>query len=435
MAQVNDSVLIIGAGVFGISTAYQLLTRGFTDVTVLERAETLPPADGTSNDFNRIVRTSYDDPFYAKLAHDAIQSWKNRELFGDSYQESGVLVLGSANSYTEQSYKSDAALGLRLKRLKNADSIRGIFPDGVKVGSFDKITGYLNLDGGWAHAANGVSALTAKVIQLGGKVLPGKTTVGVQCKDGSSFRSKYTIVATAFPALNLQDKFGGDGVSRSQITVSRHPDLTTPYHSQCVTMVQLTPEEAQTYRDIPVVLDFDSGFYCFPVSAVHSFLSGKVNVLVAERRKYSKNGLYILAGTPYTKDAISTPRTVVSDGEDGLRIPKADLNELRTRFKEVFPELANKPLLRTRLCWYTDTQDGDWVIGSHPNDSALIFATAGNGHAYKANVLQGKTEPAVAKKFAFDREVNHTDDSRVGRERQELDLGQLCTSEDLTRTA
>ncbi|PBK82863.1 FAD dependent oxidoreductase [Armillaria gallica] len=427
MAQVNDRVLIIGAGVFGISTAYHLLTRGFTDVTVLERAETLPPADGTSNDFNRIVRTSYNDPFYAKLAHDAIQSWKNRELFGDSYQESGVLVLGSAKSYTGQSYKSDVALGLRLKRLENADAIRGIFPDGVKVGSFDKITGYLNLDGGWAHAANGVSALTAKVIQLGGKVLPGKAvsellredeeTVGVQCKDGSSFRSKYTIVATGawtpstFPALNLQDKFVATG--------------------QCVTMVQLTPEEAKTYRDIPVVLDFDSGFYCFPPSAENI-----VKMAIHSR------------GYTHTKDAISTPRTVVSDGVDGLRIPKADLNEIRIRFKEVFPELANKPLLRTRLCWYTDTQDGDWVIDSHPKDSALIFATAGSGHAYKASltflpvigrlvadVLEGKMEPAVAKKFAFDREVDHTDYSRADTKPKELDLSQLCTPEDLARTA
>ncbi len=92
-------------------------------------------------------------------------------------------------------------------------------------------------------------------------------------------------------------------------------------------------------------------------------------------------------GYTHTKDTISTPRTVVSDGEDGLRIPKADLNKLRIRFKEVFPELASKPLLRTRLCWYTDTQDADWVISSHPKDSALIFATAGNGHAYKASSM------------------------------------------------
>ncbi len=31
-------------------------------------------------------------------------------------------------------------------------------------------------------------------------------------------------------------------------------------------MVQLTPEEGDAYRDVPVVLHFESGFYCFPVS-------------------------------------------------------------------------------------------------------------------------------------------------------------------------
>lgn len=65
MAQVNDSVLIIGAGVFGISTAYHLLTRGFTDVTILERAETLPPADGTSNDFNRSKKLFQSFPIFS----------------------------------------------------------------------------------------------------------------------------------------------------------------------------------------------------------------------------------------------------------------------------------------------------------------------------------------------------------------------------------
>ena len=31
-------------------------------------------------------------------------------------------------------------------------------------------------------------------------------------------------------------------------------------------MVQLTPEEADVYRECPVVLDFESGFYIFPVT-------------------------------------------------------------------------------------------------------------------------------------------------------------------------
>lgn len=32
-------------------------------------------------------------------------------------------------------------------------------------------------------------------------------------------------------------------------------------------MVQLSPEEAEIYKDCPVVLDFSSGFYIFPVSS------------------------------------------------------------------------------------------------------------------------------------------------------------------------
>jgi sarcosine oxidase/L-pipecolate oxidase len=37
-------------------------------------------------------------------------------------------------------------------------------------------------------------------------------------------------------------------------------------HRQCIAMVQLTQEEADIYKNCPVVLDFESGFYIFPVS-------------------------------------------------------------------------------------------------------------------------------------------------------------------------
>lgn len=49
----NESILIVGAGCFGVSTAYHLLQRGYTNVTVVDRAETLPAPDGASNDLNR----------------------------------------------------------------------------------------------------------------------------------------------------------------------------------------------------------------------------------------------------------------------------------------------------------------------------------------------------------------------------------------------
>ena len=32
---------------------------------------------------------------------------------------------------------------------------------------------------------------------------------------------------------------------------------------------------------------------------------------------------------------------------------------------------------------YTDSPDGDWVIGRYPGDPGLFLATSGSGHAFK----------------------------------------------------
>jgi sarcosine oxidase / L-pipecolate oxidase len=48
---------------------------------------------------------------------------------------------------------------------------------------------------------------------------------------------------------------------------------------------------------------------------------------------------------------VSTPRTVLSHGDDGLRIPQSSLRILRSELRRVYPELAEKPFAATRLCW------------------------------------------------------------------------------------
>jgi NADPH-dependent 2,4-dienoyl-CoA reductase/sulfur reductase-like enzyme len=49
----SEAVIIVGAGCFGISTAYHLLQRGYTDVTVLDRSVELPAPDAASTDINK----------------------------------------------------------------------------------------------------------------------------------------------------------------------------------------------------------------------------------------------------------------------------------------------------------------------------------------------------------------------------------------------
>ena len=53
MVNKDDKILIVGAGCFGISTAYHLLKRGFTDITAIDRSEVLPAPDAASTDINK----------------------------------------------------------------------------------------------------------------------------------------------------------------------------------------------------------------------------------------------------------------------------------------------------------------------------------------------------------------------------------------------
>jgi sarcosine oxidase/L-pipecolate oxidase len=84
-------------------------------------------------------------------------------------------------------------------------------------------------------------------------------------------------------------------------------------------------------------------------------------------------------------------------------IPKQSLDALRRCLALQYPELAASelashsqgfddyrlltsfpvPVSFTRMCWYSDTTDGNWVIDYHPKFPSLLYATGGAGHAFK----------------------------------------------------
>ncbi|KAF9268707.1 FAD dependent oxidoreductase [Marasmius fiardii PR-910] len=427
----ESKILIVGAGVFGTSTAYHLLKRGFTDVTVIDRSDVLPAKDAASNDFNRIVRSSYNDPVYSKLAKEAIDSWRNDiEIWGDSYHQSGVLLVQSKGegNYLQQAYQNDVDQGARVLKLGTDGAVGSTLKE--MVGSEAELNidcgglvGYLNYDNGWADAGKATAAMISKVKALGGKVIEGKpvsklirkdgATTGVECVDGSSFSADLVVLATGswtpstFPDLGLEVKCVATG--------------------QCVAIIQLTQEEAGAYRDLPVTLNFETGFYSFPPTA-----EGILKMA------------FHRAGFTHVVEGISTPRTVTSHPENGLSIPKGVVKEFRENLRQVYPDLAQKPFTSTRLCWYNDTPDGNWLIGKHPRDPGLVLATGGSGHAFKflpvlgrivADAIQGTLDSQLADKFALDRPITHGDLSRQGMEVRELVLDQLTVPEDLKAIA
>ena len=59
MAHHDSQILIVGAGCFGLSTAYHLLKRGYKNITMIDRAAALPAADAASTDINKSMFTLF----------------------------------------------------------------------------------------------------------------------------------------------------------------------------------------------------------------------------------------------------------------------------------------------------------------------------------------------------------------------------------------
>ena len=123
------------------------------------------------------------------------------------------------DSYTDQAFENDKAVGAAVEALLNPIHIRSVFPATANVSLADNARGFLNRDGGWAFASQGVERMMAKVTSLGGKIIPGKAVVellktdgkatGVRCADGSVLEADLVVLAagswtaSAFPGLGL----------------------------------------------------------------------------------------------------------------------------------------------------------------------------------------------------------------------------------------
>lgn len=63
----DTPIAIVGAGAFGLSTAWHLLQSGYTNITVFDKDPEIPSRFSAANDLNKIVRAEYEDRFYTDL--------------------------------------------------------------------------------------------------------------------------------------------------------------------------------------------------------------------------------------------------------------------------------------------------------------------------------------------------------------------------------
>ncbi len=100
-------VIIVGAGIAGLSTAWALTKRGHT-VTLLEQAATIPNRYAASGDQHRIIRRAYGKADgYARTIQEAFSAWDEMWAdFGRSHlAECGVMGISQTEGDEGEEYR------------------------------------------------------------------------------------------------------------------------------------------------------------------------------------------------------------------------------------------------------------------------------------------------------------------------------------------
>ncbi|KAH8432851.1 NAD(P)/FAD-dependent oxidoreductase [Aspergillus melleus] len=411
--QRSDKIIIIGGGLFGLTTALELRKRGYEHITVLDR--TLPPApDASSHDTSRLIRPDYADPFYSKIAYEAMEKWEAE--WSQYFNKSGLAIVAHSEShpYIDGCKNTLTQLGKDFNAFNNSYDVRRHFPD-FSGGS---ICGYENKDAGWVDAAAVMKDLAYKCISAGVSFITGpKGTVS-------------SLVVTDGQVTSVRDITGGYlACDRAILATGSWTnyllDLQGSAVSACqpVGYIQLSPEEAKEVATLPVVLDFTSGFLVFPPTADH--------VLKVMRHGYGYETSYAISAHGTHGGSISGPRLIPRLMKGQYIPPEAD-EALRAGLERYLPQFKDRPWAKKSLCWYTDTVDGNFIIGHHPRISNLFLATGGSGHAFKFLPVLGKyvvdglenaLPDAQRQRWAFkpsDKPMSKGDGSRAGPPRRVL---------------
>ena len=137
---------------------------------------------------------------------------------------------------------------------------------------------------------------------------------------------------------------------------------------QPVGFIQLTPEEADRVRDSPVIINLSSGVFVFPPTLGS-------NILKIARHSF---GFATTVPVEDTSRLVSSPKRD-GNGVESSYIPDDADAALREGLRQLAPDFAGHDWKERRLCWYTDTPEGNFIVDYHPSIDGLFFATGGAG--------------------------------------------------------
>jgi sarcosine oxidase len=354
----------------GAAAGWRLAARG-AHVVCFDR-HSPPHAFGSTHGESRITRTAYfEGPWYVPLVQETFPLWRELEAASgaDLLTMTGALMIGPPSAEAVSGALAAAAdLGLEV-RLLRADQIRTAYPGHI-VGNRE--VAVLDAQAGFLRPEAAVAAMIGRVEALGGEIRRGVVVSavnphpdGVEIVTAEASEKFDAVVIAAGPWMH-------DLVDWLPLTVERQVMAWFAIDQKVATA--LTPGKFPVFirqsNDI-------GGVYGFPT------LDG-VSLKIARHHEGDATDPYHL-------------QRDVSDKElDPLR------HYVRTRLHGV-----TQRVVRTVSCMYTNTPDGHFAIGLHPEDSRIVVVSACSGHGFKFAPVIG----AIAADLACDgetrRDISH----------------------------
>ena len=349
-------VAVVGAGVFGASTALELAKRGWR-VSLIEPCPT-PAERAASTDVSKLVRMDYGaDVWYHELAEAALDGWDrwNHDWRRPLYHQDGLLVLATRpmapGGFEHDSLETLRTRGYEPEELRGS-AITQRFP---RWSVPDGASGYFNPRAGWAESGAVIERLAAGAVEAGAEhrsaqvasLLTQRDAIcGVVLHDGTELRADRVVVCAGAWTPKLVPWLS------DRLWATAQPVL----HFGVTDVERFGPPHFP-----PWTIDIaETGWYGFPA-------------LPDGRLKVGNHG-------PGRR----------SDPDAPGQVDDAHVERARAFLREAIPELATAPLLGSRVCLYCDSFDGDFLIGNDPDRPGLTVASGGSGHAFKFAPVLGR---------------------------------------------
>jgi monomeric sarcosine oxidase len=345
-------VAVVGAGVFGVWTAWHLAKRG-QRVLLLDAygpAHTRASSGGET----RIIRMGYGaDELYTRWSQRSLVQWK--ELFAATHQqlfhETGVLWLAANGLREKQTVETLQCCGVPHRVLQSAELTQA-YPQvdfsGVEFAIFEPASGVL-------MARRAVATVAADALRMGAEyrvaqVLAAEKSVNpqqIETTAGDVISANHVVFACGAWLGNIFPEILGPRIfpTRQEVFFFATPPGDTRFASPALPTWLFKEEQVYGMPDI------------------------------------ESRGL---------KVAFDHHGELV-DPETQSRFASGEGAEQARRYvARRFPALRDAPIVESRVCQYENTSSGDFLVDRHPALENVWFVGGGSGHGFKHGPAMGE---------------------------------------------